>query len=471
MSGKTDNENVIVIFGATGDLCYRKLMPALYMLVQGGKLNSCDKIIAIGRKDLTSQSYVQNIRNWVEKSIRVKFDEQIFTILCEIIIYLKMDLTNLSHYEKLNAKLSDDNAKEALFYYAVAPSFFDVISEGIMSMPCKCKRKIVIEKPFGETLAQAKMLSEKLIDTFGRENIYHIDHYLGKEMVQSIQAIRFKNSIFKACWNKNFIDHVKIYACEELGVETRGAYYDATGAMKDMVQNHLMQILSLVAMDEPSDFNDIKQRQVEVMRRLRPIEKLDIKKTLLLGQYEGYKNVDGVDESSLTDTLACLKLFVDTDRFKDVPFYILTGKKMAKREMNIVVVFKAASEDVKPDTLTFKVQPTEGVYLEFNIKEPGESNEIIHANMDFCQSCNIVYRMNTPEAYERLIYAALINDSTWFSTWEQIELCWNYTEQLKSEYHRQANKLYIYNQGLCFENDAENKECKCKGLLHEFMGV
>ncbi len=469
MTGKT--HKTITIFGATGDLSYRKLMPALYMLLQGGKLSPEDKIIAIGRRDYSNDTFAEITKKWIKTSIRTQFDEEVFSQFCLNLSYLKMDFTNPSEYHELANFFCATTPNDNLIYYAVAPQFFDVISEGIISLPCIGQPKIIIEKPFGETLYEAKKLSDKLSDRFGAENIYHIDHYLGKEMVQSILAIRFKNSIFKACWNKNYIDHVKIYACEELGVETRAGYYDKAGALKDMVQNHLMQILSLVAMDEPRDASDIKHRQAEAMRRLRPVDNFGIKKALLLGQYDGYRNSDGVDVNSQTETFACLKLFVDSERFEGVPFYLLTGKKMAKREMNIVVVFKNADDSVAPDCLTFKVQPTEGVYLEFNIKEPGESQEITRANMDFCQSCNIVFHMNTPEAYERLLYAAICSDGTWFSTWEQIEICWSYIENLKKLYFESNIPLANYPQGMCFETNSDGTPCKLEDIFQEFLNL
>ncbi len=467
MSGTTSK--VITIFGATGDLSYRKLMPALYMLTESGKLNENDSIIAIGRRDFTNESFVENTKKWIKTSIRSEYDEVNFEKFAKKISYLKMDFTDLSEYSKLSDIFCNRSASENLFYYAVAPRFFGVISEGIVSLPCIGTPKIVIEKPFGETISEAKSISDKLINSFGKENVLHIDHYLGKEMVQSILAIRFKNSIFKACWNKDFIDHVKIYACEELGVETRAGYYDKAGAMKDMMQNHLMQILSLVAMDQPKNSADIKKRQAEAMRRLRAVDKALIKNQLYLGQYDGYLDAEGVDKNSQTETLACMKLYVDSERFDGVPFYLLTGKKMARREMNIVIVFKTADDSVSPDTLTFKVQPTEGVYLQFNIKEPGEKSDIIQASMDFCQSCNIVFRMNTPEAYERLLYAAISSDNTWFSSWEQIELCWSYIEKIKQIYFEEGYVVEKYPQGMCFEADKDGTACPTSGIFREFM--
>ncbi len=458
----------ITIFGATGDLSYRKLMPALYMLTQNEKLNENDRIIAIGRRDFTNTSFVEHIKSWIKKSIRTEFNDDMFHKFSQKITYLKMDFTLISEYDKLSDIFCNYDS-ENIFYYAVAPRFFDIISDGIISLPCIGSPKIIIEKPFGETITEAKKIHDKLINKFGKDNILHIDHYLGKEMVQSIVAIRFKNSIFKACWNKDYIDHIKIYACEELGVETRAGYYDKAGALKDMVQNHLMQILSLVAMDEAKPNETIKQKQVEVMQNLQ-IPKT-AKNSLYLGQYEGYLDEDGVSKTSNTETLACMKLFVDTNRFKGVPFYILTGKKMAKREMNVVIVFKAVSEGVAPDTLTFKVQPTEGVYLEFNIKEPGDSSDIIKANMDFCQSCNIVYRMNTPEAYERLLLAAINSDNTWFSPWEQIELCWSYIENLKQLYFKEGLLVEKYKTGLYLKKEKTETPFNIKGVLEEFINM
>lgn len=443
MNGKI-NRNII-IFGGTGDLNYRKLMPALYNLYAENKLKDDDCVFVIGRKEYTKDEYISIVKEWVLKYSRILFDEKIFENFANNIVYYKMEFTNLDEYSSLSDVFSSYDINQNLFYYAVSPMFFDIITDGIVTLKCTKNIKLVIEKPFGETIEEAEKLNNKIMKCFGKENIYRIDHYLGKEMVQSVKTIRFSNLLFKTCWNRNCIKQVDIVAHEEVGVETRASYYDKTGALKDMVQNHLMQILSLIAMEEPNSQYDIKKRQQQVFENLRPIDKIDIKKDLVLAQYNGYTEEANVAPNSKTETYAMCKLFIDNEQWRDVPFYIKTGKRMATREMNIVITFKPIGNIEKPDVLMFKVQPDEGVRFEFNIKKPGETEEIIRAEMDFCQSC--AYKINTPEAYERLINVAMNGDQSLFSTWEHIYLSWDYINKLKQKYIDENVALYYYEQG------------------------
>ncbi len=255
MNGKTSVN--FIIFGATGDLTYRKLMPALYNLYYRSKLSLKDNIISIGRKNYSKDEYIAIVKKWVLEFSSSNFDESKFSEFVSIINYHHMDFNNINEYECLSNVLSCDSSSHNLFYYAVAPQFFDIISQGILSIKANRNVKLIIEKPFGENLECAKQLNDNLVSCFGEDNIYRIDHYLGKEMVQNIDVTRFSNFLFKNSWNKDFIEKVEIIAYEKVGVETRASYYDKAGALKDMVQNHLMQILSLVAM-EPHNNQDLK---------------------------------------------------------------------------------------------------------------------------------------------------------------------------------------------------------------------
>ncbi len=445
MNGKI-NKN-FTIFGATGDLSYRKLFPALYNMYLKGTLNENDRIIAIGRRDYSDDDYKNSVR---EKLIEYKhsgFTEDKFLAFANLVCYYKMDFNNLSDYEGLSKFFCLDEIKESIFYLAVAPKFFPKISDGINSLRCRGNSKVIVEKPFGDTIEQAKKLSEYLEENFGAENIYRIDHYLGKEMVQNLLTIRTANTVFKNCWNKESISHVEIVAKEKIGIETRGDYYDATGALKDMVQNHLFQILSLIAMEEPVLDSDIKQNQLNVVKALRSVKKEEIEKSLLLGSYKGYTNEKGVDENSHTETFAICKLYIDNARWEGVPFYIMTGKCLDDREMEVVITFKENDKSAVRNKLRFKIQPEEGVTLSFNIKNPGENNDIVSAEMDFCQSCVTAYRINTPEAYERLLSAVVKSDSRWFSDWEQIHHSWIYIEELKAAYSGMNIPLFSYDVG------------------------
>ncbi len=439
--------NNITIFGGTGDLCYRKLMPALYNLFTTDKLGESDRVLAIGRRDYTDEEYINIVKKWVVRYSRIEFKEEHFLNFAKRIEYFRMDFTKIEEYSRLSEKYCSSDINESLFYFAVAPEFFEVITEGIITLNCSGKPKLVIEKPFGETPEHAERLNNRLEELFGAESIYRIDHYLGKEMIQNILTIRFQNLLFENSWNRNNIDNIRIIANEEVGVETRAKYYDNAGALKDMVQNHLMQLLSFVAMEPPTDADDLKSKQSQVFHNLRPAEKLNIEECLLLARYDGYLTEPDVPATSTTETFAACKLYVDNERWQDVPFYIITGKKMATREMNVIVTFKKLPLQEKPNVLVFKIQPYEGVTLAFNIKTPGDSYEITGEEMDFCQNCNLSYRMNTPEAYERLLYSAIIADRRWFSGWDQIYISWRYIEKIKQLYHEKGLPIFGYKAG------------------------
>lgn len=339
----------------------------------------------------------------------------------------------------------------------MAPRFFAVIAQGLVQVEKACKGKVIIEKPFGEDLESARILNEDLERFFTKERIFHIDHYLGKEMVRNMQAIRFMNPIFQDVWNAKYIEHVQISAMETVGVENRGGYYDQSGALKDMVQNHLFQILSITAMEQPASFfgEDMHQKQLDVLHALRPVEQLDMADSVVLGQYFHYQKEDRVADDSMTETYAALRLFVDNERWKNVPFYIRTGKKLKEREMEVVITFKKTNPDVAANVLLIRIQPTEGVYFQFNIKKPGDSDEIVPTSMDFCQSCSDINRINTPEAYERLLAAAVQGDISWFSQWDQIESSWKYVEELKQRYQKERLPLTTYMAGSEGPKEAE----------------
>lgn len=439
--------NNFTIFGGTGDLTYRKLIPALYNLFVTHKLTSEDRIVAIGRRDYHDEQYHEIIREWVSNYSRVQFNREVFNEFLECITYYKMDFTQFSQFQQLEAFYDKNKIENHIFYYAVAPSYFGVISDGLISLrDCKLG-KVIIEKPFGETLKEADEINKRLEQSFGYERIYHIDHYLGKEMVRSIQTLRFTNPIFANSWNSANIENIQIIANEEVGVETRGDYYDKTGALKDMTQNHLLQILTMLAMEKPNDDHDLHQCQMDVLDSLRPIDKMDIKKSMVLGQYVGYVDEEKVSRTSMTETFAACKCFVDNERWLNTPFYIKTGKRMNSREINVVVTFKNTNPEVSANVLAIKIQPLEGVSLKFNIKKPGETEEIIQTEMDFCQSCIPSHRINTPEAYERLLDAVMNNDRTWFSRWDQIFTSWHYIEELKKKYQEENIPVYLYEQG------------------------
>lgn len=434
------------IFGGTGDLTFRKLLPALYNMYVSEKFNQDFRIIIIGRREFSNASYCAKAKEWVQEFARLPYREHDFEEFAKGIQYVQMDFTKEESYEQLNSFYKENGIHDHIFYFAVAPRFFSVIAHGLSNVEGAREGKVIIEKPFGEDLPSARILNEDLEEFFTQERIYHIDHYLGKEMVRNMQAIRFMNPIFTDVWNHKYIENVQISAMENVGVETRGGYYDQSGALKDMVQNHLFQILSIVGMEQPSEFfgEDMHKKQIQVLQSLRPVEKLDMKDTMVLGQYFGYQKEPAVARGSQTETYAALRLFIDNERWKDVPFYIRTGKKLNRREMEVAITFKRANPNVEPNVLLIKIQPTEGVYFQFNIKKPGDSDEVVTTSMDFCQSCYDINRINTPEAYERLLIAVVHHDCSWFSKWDQIEASWQYIEQLKTRFQEEKLPLANY---------------------------
>lgn len=442
-----DKTLIFTIFGGTGDLTLRKLIPAFYNMEATDHQAFGGKIVVIGRRDYTNDDYRELARGWVEKFARIQFEDEIYEKLAERILYYRMDFTDEGEYGGLNAFYRELGAREHIFYFAVAPRFFGNIVKGLSCIDGAQLGKVVIEKPFGEDLEAAGALNKIMGNFFWPDHIYRIDHYLGKEMVRNIQTIRFCNPIFNSIWDAGHIECIQISALEEVGVETRGGYYDHSGALKDMMQNHLFQILTIVAMERPKDgiIKEMHREQMKVLAALRMPQ--DISESMVLGQYDGYRQEPSVAGDSATETYAAVRLFVDNDRWLGMPFYIRTGKKLGKREMQVSVVFKKAAPELEPNILNIKIQPTEGVYLQFNIKRPGETEEITQAKMDFCQSCSLINQENTPEAYERLIGACIRGERSWFSQWDQIETSWRYVDAIRTSYHKDGCPLYPYEPG------------------------
>ncbi len=442
MNGKRP---AITIFGGTGDLTFRKLLPALYNRMLSGSAPDGQDIIIIGRRAYTDAEYREKAREWVKKFARLPYREETFETFAQSIRYYRMDFTDLEAYPALDTFLDEQGIETCVFYFAVAPRFFATIAEGLFQIGHAQGSQVILEKPFGENLDDARALNARLEAAFGAENIYRIDHYLGKEMVRNVQTIRFTNPIFADAWDAKHIACIQISALEDVGVETRGGYYDHSGALRDMVQNHLFQILSILAMERPAAFTPeaMHEEQLRVLRALRPLTEEDIADQVVLGQYDGYREETNVAPDSKTETYAALKVFVDNDRWRDMPFYIRTGKKLGRREMEVAVVFKSPSPDIAPTVLLVKFQPTEGVYLQFNIKRPGDFEDIMPVKMDFCQSCSIANRINTPEAYERLLSACFHGERSWFSQWDQIETSWKYVDRLEELWGDRTPAAYV----------------------------
>jgi len=468
---------IMVIFGGTGDLTHRKLLPAIYNLIHSKKLPENFAIVSIGRKEIDNDSYRQEALNSIKKFSRFKkIDEDLWNNIAGRLHYKRLEFHDNLGYEELNTFLEGldkvyNTKGNRIFYLAVSPEYFDTITEQLNTHKLVKNNtsweRLIIEKPFGSDLASARRLNQIITKVFGEENTYRIDHYLGKEMIQSLMVLRFANSIFEPLWNNKYIDNIQISSSETVGVENRGGYYDEAGALKDMVQNHMLQLLTLTAMEPPMNLGSasIRDEKVKILRSLEEMTPEKIRTNIIRAQYgEGFKgksklkaylSEDRVSCTSQTETYVALKLYVENFRWAGVPFYIRTGKRLAAKSTEIIVKFKSIPkilyskehENLNSNMLIIKVQPTEGIYFKINTKMPGTENDIMPVQMNFCQSCQ--FESNTPEAYEKLLFEVMNGDNTLFTSWEEVEYSWKFVDSIASIWKSENTKLPIYNAGSC----------------------
>jgi glucose-6-phosphate 1-dehydrogenase len=414
----------ITIFGSTGNLMYKKLIPALSNLIAKGHLEQGSKIYCVARRDWDLETYIEEAKKQVKESI--DWDR-----LIPYLSFVKFDIKNVDDYYNLRLELEEEGIEDSIFYLAVPPQLFPVISKGISEAGLIKKgddlKRIVFEKPFGEDLESAKAINKELWQFFDESQIYRIDHYLGKEMIQNILIVRFANAILQNAWNKDSIESVWIVAKETEGVMQRAGYYDTIGALKDMLQSHLLQMASLVAMNKPNSYksDDIKDEKVKVLKKIkiRP-------KDIILGQYDGYLQEYNVGENSSTETFVFAEASIDDDNWRGVPFYFMTGKMLDEKRSEIIVNFRDQEEasllwpdqSRKRNQLRIEVAPEEGVIFQFNVKEQGLSENIVPARLDYCHNCSSLE--NSPEAYEKLLLDLLGNHRTLFTRWDEIETTW-----------------------------------------------
>lgn len=442
---------LMAMFGGTGDLAKKKLIPTLFEMYKKSTLPEKFALLVIGRKDFDRESYHLQIDEILSSGgdFEESKERQGFKSL---VYYHKMDFNDDDAYQELKIHMEEVDAKNSLdgnrlFYLATSPGYFETISKNL-----KCWglvenkdswQRIMIEKPFGYDLESAGKLNRALTDVFEEEHIYRIDHYLGKEMIQNITYIRFANKIFEAVWNGKCIDNIQITATETIGIGERGGYYDKSGALRDMIQNHLFQIMALVMMERPKSFNpeDMRDEKVKLINAIRRYEKKDIGENIVFGQYEkndaldGYREEAGVMGDSMTETFAGMKIIIDNERWRDTPVYLKTGKRLSKKEAYVSIQFRNSdsenslfSECVCENILGIRIQPKEGVYLKFNMKEPGHLNDVKSVETDYCQSCDINYK--SLESYEKLIADALNGDNTLFARWDEVESSWSFIDDL-----------------------------------------
>jgi len=417
-------KQALVIFGATGNLMFKKLIPALYHLLLIDNKRDI-KIFAVGRTNYTTEEYIEAAK--LQLTSKVDWD-----VITPHLQYVRMGLDSLEGYQHLKACLDREGYEDMMFYLAVPPNLFPVIAKGVCNSKLVSKgdnsKRIVFEKPFGEDLVSAKQINRNLWEYFDESQIYRIDHYLGKDMIQNILVVRFGNKIFENTWNHNMIRSVVIVAKETEGVMSRGGYYDTIGALKDMIQSHLLQMASMVAMSKPLTFTseDIKDQKVNVFNAM----KID-PSSIVKGQYLGYKDTEKISEESITETFVYCKATIDNDKWKDVPFYFITGKKLDEKRSEIIINFK--DDDslrslnknalLRQNKLIIKVSPDDGVEFRFNVKTPGLENSITTAALDYCHSC--LSFQNTPEAYEKLLLDLMDQNRTLFTRWDEIESTWS----------------------------------------------
>ncbi|EUJ24465.1 glucose-6-phosphate dehydrogenase [Listeria grandensis] len=468
---------LITIFGGTGDLANRKLYPSLYHLFTKGFLKENFAVIGTARRPWTNDFFREKVVESLKGIEKEGFDPKEFA---SHFYYQSHDVTNRESYVELK-NLSDELDKQyelkgnRLFYLAMAPNFFGTIASRLKSegfVDNAGFSRLIIEKPFGRDLASAKELNESLRQAFAEDEIYRIDHYLGKEMIQNISVIRFANSIIESLWNNRYIDNVQVTLSETLGVEDRGRYYEESGALRDMVQNHILQIVSLLAMEPPIKLTtqEIRHEKVRALRSLRVIEGDDVYKYFVRGQYGpgkvdgeellGYREADNVDPDSNTETFVAAKLMIDNFRWSGVPFYIRTGKRLAKKTTQIAIQFKSVpmnlfggQQSLAGNVLVIHIQPDEGITLHMNVKEPGQGMLTMPINLNYAHSSPD--GMNTPEAYEKLIQDCLNGDATYFSHWDEVSLSWNFVDKVANVWSKTKEHFPNYTSGTMGPKEAD----------------
>jgi len=474
----------IVIFGATGDLTHRKLVPALYNLAANGSLPASVSVVGFARRDKTDEVFRTELEEAAQKYSRQKLKPELWENFASSIFYHRSEFDKAEGYEALAKRLDELDAQRGtrgnrLFYLSVAPDQFAIILEHLRQSGLNKARegswaRVIVEKPFGVDLPTAVELNNMVEGAFSEADTFRIDHYLGKETAQNIMVMRFANSLFETMWNARHIDHVQITASEPLGVEGRAGYYDNSGAIRDMVQNHLLQLLCLTAMEPPMDLSAdaIRDEKVKVLKSIRPIEGADVLKYVVRAQYgagavngkrvPAYRDEQNVPPESTTETYVALQVNIDNWRWAGVPFFVRVGKRLPKGATEIAIHFKSVppvlfrnSGDVLDDNvLVIRIQPDEGISLRMCAKKPGSSLRIEPVKMDFHYGTS--FGKATPEAYERLLLDAMSGDATLFARRDEVEQAWRFIDAIRANWDSTEEGLAFYSAGSWGPKEADD---------------
>ncbi|GAB3065822.1 glucose-6-phosphate dehydrogenase [Virgibacillus ainsalahensis] len=469
MNNQEKPKVVMVIFGATGDLAKRKLFPSIYRLYQNGKISEDFAVIGLARRPWTNETLRENVQISIEDATSTNKNLDEFT---SHFYYQSFDVTDPDSYNGLNDLLNElegtyNTEGNRVFYLAMAPEYFGSIANNLMEYGLKDSSgwsRLVIEKPFGHDLPSAKELNNQIRAAFHEDQIYRIDHYLGKEMVQNIEVIRFANGIFEHLWNNRFISNIQITSSESLGVEDRARYYDHSGAARDMVQNHIMQMVALLAMEPPIKLttDDIRSEKIKVLRAMRTNDDANVEENFVRGQYgpgvirrrnvRGYREEADELMASETETFVAGKIMIDNYRWAGVPFYIRTGKRLAEKATHIVVEFKDIpmnlyneEQNKNPNLLVIRIQPNEGITLFLNAKKSGHGSAAHPIQLSY--NNDRVNGINTPEAYEKLLYDCMVGDATNFTHWDEVANSWAFIDSILDVWSKHQPDFPNYNSG------------------------